>query len=58
MFTAFKVNGNGKPWKNTSQNSTTEFWEGKKQWLGSWNILNNNSKDTCLQVDYVKVWAL
>ncbi|XP_050515647.1 beta-1,3-glucan-binding protein-like isoform X1 [Diabrotica virgifera virgifera] len=45
----------GKPWSNTSPNAATNFWEGREQWLPTWNI---GTEDSHLQVDYVKVWAI
>lgn len=49
------TNPGGKPWKNTSQKALTDFWEGRSQWLPTWNVTADNSH---LQVDYVRVWAL
>lgn len=45
----------GKPWANTSPKAATDFWEGREQWLSTWNNLKND--DINLKVDYVKVWA-
>ncbi|KAF0306960.1 Beta-1,3-glucan-binding protein [Amphibalanus amphitrite] len=48
------INGNGaKPWNNTSPTAYRDFWEGRDQWLPSWN-----GDDTAMQVDYVRVYAL
>ncbi|XP_057667244.1 uncharacterized protein LOC130900563 [Diorhabda carinulata] len=46
----------GKPWANTSPKAATDFWEGREQWLSTWNNLKND--DINLKVDYVRVWAL
>nr|AAZ08505.1 gram negative bacteria binding protein 2 [Mastotermes darwiniensis] len=46
-------NPGGKPWLNTSPQASTDFWNGRNQWLQTWN-----GDDTALQVDYIKVWAL
>ncbi|KDR21211.1 beta-1,3-glucan-binding protein-like [Zootermopsis nevadensis] len=46
-------NPGGKPWLNTSPQASTDFWNGRNQWLPTWN-----SDNTALQVDYIKVWAL
>ncbi|XP_043233950.1 beta-1,3-glucan-binding protein-like [Amphibalanus amphitrite] len=48
------TNGNGaKPWSNTSPHAPKEFWEGRDQWLPTWN-----GDDTAMQIDYVRVTAL
>ncbi|KAJ8935956.1 hypothetical protein NQ318_015791, partial [Aromia moschata] len=50
------TNGNGaKPWLNTSPKAMTDFWEGREQWLPTWNV---DTDDSHLQVEYVRVWAL
>nr|XP_023017874.1 beta-1,3-glucan-binding protein-like [Leptinotarsa decemlineata] len=49
------INPGGKPWNNKSPKAATDFWEGRNQWLPTWN---RNSDDSHLKVDYVKVWAL
>lgn len=46
-------NPGGKPWLNTSPQASTDFWNGRSQWLPTWN-----GDDAAMQVDYVKVWAL
>ncbi|XP_018563526.1 beta-1,3-glucan-binding protein-like [Anoplophora glabripennis] len=48
-------NPGGKPWLNTSPKALTDFWEGREQWLPTWNMTTD---DTHLQIDYVRVWAL
>jgi len=48
-------NPGGKPWSNTSPQASTDFWNGRGQWLPTWNLHNN---DAALEVDYVRVWAL
>ncbi|XP_074028638.1 beta-1,3-glucan-binding protein [Leptinotarsa decemlineata] len=48
-------NPGGKPWKNDSPKAATDFWEGREQWLLTWD---RNSDATHLKIDYVKVWAL
>lgn len=49
------VNPGGKPWMNTSPTSMTSFWEGKNQWLPTWNVENS---DAAFVIDYVRVRAL
>jgi len=46
-------NPGGKPWSNTSPQASTDFWNGRNQWLPTWN-----GEDAAMQVDYVKIWAL
>lgn len=48
-------NPGGKPWKNDSPTASTDFWNGKNQWLPTWDLQTDNA---ALKVDYVKVWAL
>lgn len=50
------TNPGGKPWSNTSPQASTDFWNGRGQWLSTWNLNTNN--DAALIVDYVRVWAL
>lgn len=49
-------NPNGKPWKNTSPKAASDFWEGRDQWLPTWDLKNRTK--TALQVDYVRVWSV
>ncbi|KAJ4427903.1 beta-1,3-glucan-binding protein-like [Periplaneta americana] len=51
-------NPGGKPWLNTSPAASTDFWNGKNQWLPTWNLDVNNGESAAMQVDYIKVWAL
>lgn len=48
-------NPGGKPWKNNSPKASSDFWEGRNQWLPTWK---QGTDDSALQVDYVKVWAI
>lgn len=49
-----------KPWSNESQAPMTDFWKAKNAWLPTWKIggSENRTKDSTLQIDYVRVWAL
>lgn len=50
------TNGNGdKPWKNNAQYPMTDFWDGREQWLQTWNTTADSSH---MMVDYVRVYAL
>ncbi|XP_062537645.1 beta-1,3-glucan-binding protein-like [Armigeres subalbatus] len=49
---------NAKPWANGSPTARGGFWSAKEDWLPTWNLDENDSKDASLQVDYVRVWAL
>lgn len=51
-------NPGGKPWNNTSNKAATDFWNGREQWLPTWQRDVNNGENSALQVDYIKVWAL
>ncbi|XP_050071967.1 beta-1,3-glucan-binding protein-like [Anopheles maculipalpis] len=48
----------GKPWSNTSPTAARDFWNGRNSWLPTWRMTDNRGKDSSLQVDYVRVWAL
>ncbi|CAD7089077.1 unnamed protein product [Hermetia illucens] len=50
-------NPTSKPWHNESPNAMTQFWNGRYNWLSTWNY-NTGNTDSHLQVDYVRVWAL
>lgn len=52
------TNPGGKPWHNESPQAATDFWNGRNQWLPSWNLNEDFSREASLQVDYVRVWAL
>lgn len=49
------VNPGGKPWKSTSSQPARDFWNGNWQWRPTWN---EGTRQSAMQVDYVKVWAL
>ncbi|GAB0087811.1 beta-1,3-glucan-binding protein [Sergentomyia squamirostris] len=51
-------NPGGKPWNNQSPQASTDFWNGRNQWLPTWRLHQDMSREASLQVDYVKVWAL
>lgn len=51
-------NQSEKPWKNASPQASTDFWNGRNQWLSSWNLNKNNSNDAALIIDSIRVWAL
>jgi len=42
-----------KPWLNTSPNTFLDFWNGRNNWLPTWN-----GEEAALQVDYVRVYAV
>lgn len=50
------TNPGGKPWKNDSPTAATDFWNGRSQWLSTWNL--GTDKTSSFQIDYVRVWAL
>ncbi|XP_058821628.1 beta-1,3-glucan-binding protein-like [Topomyia yanbarensis] len=48
----------GKPWINLSSTAGRDFWNGRGYWAPTWQMGVNRGKDSSLQVDYVRVWAL
>lgn len=54
FFPDSAANGNGaKPWSDSSATAPRDFWNGRSQWLPSWQ-----GDATAMQVDYIKVTAL
>ncbi|EDS39793.1 gram-negative bacteria binding protein [Culex quinquefasciatus] len=53
-FSDDDINPTKKPWRNDSPYPMTDFWNGRNDWLPTWNL----DEDAALQVDYVRVWAL
>lgn len=51
-------NPGGKPWHNQSPAASTDFWNGRNQWLPTWRLEEDFSREASLQVDYVRIWAL
>lgn len=49
------MNGN-KPWRNDSPTAFRDFWNGRNDWLPTWNLGDDDSSH--LQVDYIRVYAL
>lgn len=50
------VNSAGdKPWLNTSPHAATDFWDGRNNWLPTWNLSSDSS---AFQIDYVRIWAI
>ncbi|XP_019560576.3 beta-1,3-glucan-binding protein [Aedes albopictus] len=47
-----------KPWSNQSPVAFKDFWLAKDDWLPTWKLNENDSKEASLQVDYVRVWAI
>lgn len=53
------VNAGGtKPWLNDSPRAAADFWAARNEWLPTWNLEQNLSREASLIVDYVRVWAL
>lgn len=48
-------NDGGKPWANSQPFAHTAYWNGKQQWMNTWNLM---SRDSALVIDSVKIWAL
>lgn len=50
------INESGeKPWKNYAPYPMTDFWDGREQWLPTWELETDSSH---MQVDYVRVYAV
>lgn len=47
-----------KPWKNGQGNPLVDFWNGRSDWLPSWNLDAGAQRNAALQVDYVRLYAL
>lgn len=48
-------NQNGpRPWTNNWETAMKEFWTYRNQWLPSWE----NTENSSLQIDSVKIWAI
>ncbi|XP_058453580.1 beta-1,3-glucan-binding protein-like [Malaya genurostris] len=54
------INSAPKPWSNQSpvRVAMTNFWKQKDNWISSWNLEQNDGKESAFQIDYVRVWAL
>jgi beta-glucanase (GH16 family) len=49
----FKDGVAGKPWSDTSQRASSEFYDNKGQWYNGWN-----ANDSIFRISSVKVWDL
>lgn len=48
-----------KPWSNDSPTAFLDFWNGRDDWLPTWQQGEGRiSENAALQVDYVKVWKM
>lgn len=52
---SFRNEPTPKPWTNDSPAAARDFWNGRSDWLPTWN---RNTDDSHLQVEYVRIWAL
>ena len=50
-------NRDKKPWKNGSPHALTDFWDGRNQWLHTWNLNTTNTNNAAFIVDSIRVWA-
>ncbi|WAR02690.1 BGBP-like protein [Mya arenaria] len=48
----------GKPWSDTSDFATRDYWNARDQWYPTWHPDQNNGEDAAMQVDYIRVWKL
>jgi hypothetical protein len=44
-----------KPWSNNSPNAAKEFWDGRAQWLSTWDLVGEES---AMAIDSVKVYKM
>jgi hypothetical protein len=53
------VNGTSeKPWHNNSPTATRDFWHARNNWLPTWKVNENRTKEASFVIDYIRVWAL
>jgi hypothetical protein len=38
--------------------AAADFWNGRNQWLPTWDLDVNDGESAAMQIDYVRVWAL
>jgi len=51
------INGNGpKPWHNLSPQAMLDFWNGRDDWLPTWNLDENDGEDAAMKVDYIRIY--
>ncbi|WAR02687.1 BGBP-like protein, partial [Mya arenaria] len=48
----------GKPWSDTSDFASRDYWNARGQWYPTWHPDQNNGEDAAMQVDYIRVWKL
>lgn len=48
----------GRPWGDNARCAYCEFWNGRNQWLHTWNLGRKINKDAAFRVDYVRVYAV
>lgn len=51
-------NENGKPWIRDSPTGAADFWNGRNQWMSTWNTNEDDYESSTLVVDYIKVHAI
>jgi hypothetical protein len=47
-----------KPWNNTSVSAARDFWHARNNWLSTWKINENRTKEASFLIDYIRIWAL
>lgn len=47
-----------KPWKNADPYALRDFWKNREQWLPTWDLDEDSSRDAALEVDYIRAWAV
>ncbi|KAG5674655.1 hypothetical protein PVAND_004609 [Polypedilum vanderplanki] len=47
-----------KPWSNSSLTAARDFWQARNEWLPTWKINENRTKEASFLIDYIRIWAL
>jgi hypothetical protein len=55
FFPPDATNPGPRPWNEGSSFQRTEFWNARNDWLPTWN---QQTSDSQMQVQYMRVWAL
>jgi hypothetical protein len=47
------------PWSNSSAlTAARDFWHARNEWLPTWKVNENRTKEASLLIDYIRIWAL
>lgn len=56
FYDGFRNENGPKPWTNDSPTAFRDFWQGRSNWLPTWNL--NGDDRSHLKVDYIRVYAV